>query len=231
MDDKSELFADIANYAGWLRSSNLARHLAITELFKSTINLPGSVAEFGVWRGSTFFLLARLIDIFDISVHERLGLTSRKLYGFDTFDGFQALSDKDLGGANHNEKMVGGLRFDMDIFNRSFEHLIKDIRQPERVNIIKGDVIETFQPFLETNGGVRFNFVNLDMDLYEPTKFVLDRLPEKMVRDGVILFDEYGYEEWPGATEAVDEFIGRHKLMLRRHSWSYGPGAYCRWLP
>ena len=185
-DDR--FYADVSNHAGWLRSSFTARQIAVYELFKKTLNLPGSIAEFGVWRGSTFFFLARLIDIFDTSVHENMNLTSRQLFGFDTFEGFVSLSPNDLAGRDHDQKKVGGLNFDNEIFDEAFKNLKDEMKFPSRVNIIRGDVMSTFKPFLDENAGVRFNFVNLDMDLYEPTSFVLNEISVRMVNGGVLLF-------------------------------------------
>ena len=34
-NNKKKFFADIGNYAGWLRTSVIARHCAITELYKN----------------------------------------------------------------------------------------------------------------------------------------------------------------------------------------------------
>ena len=130
---------------------------------------------------------------------------------------------------NTKKKKKGGLKFDTKIFYDAFEHLKSDMKFPDRIKIIKGDVKKTLKPFFSSNSGIRFNFINLDMDLYEPTKHVLNNLPKRMVKGGIIIFDEYGYEQWPGATKAADEFIKKHKLTLYKFEWSYGPGAYCIW--
>ena len=50
-----KLLNEMSKYSGFLRTSHISRHLAIYELYKKTINLPGSVAEFGIYNGSTFF--------------------------------------------------------------------------------------------------------------------------------------------------------------------------------
>ena len=57
-------FANIANHSAWLRSSHLARQLAYYELFKQTIDIPGSILEFGTWRGSNYFSLPGLLIFF-----------------------------------------------------------------------------------------------------------------------------------------------------------------------
>ena len=47
------------------------------------------------------------------------------------------------------------------------------------------------------------------MDIYEPTKFALEKLFKKMSPNGIILIDDYSTVE--GATKAVDEFLKKQK--------------------
>lgn len=61
--EELDFYSEMSKYSGYLRKSYLSRHLGIFELYKRTIELPGSIAEFGIYNGSTFFLLARLIEI------------------------------------------------------------------------------------------------------------------------------------------------------------------------
>ena len=49
------------------------------------------------------------------------------------------------------------------------------------------------------------------MDIYEPTKFALTKLFNKVVRGGIILIDDYNAVF--GATKAVDEFLKDNKLL------------------
>ena len=53
------------------------------------------------------------------------------------------------------------------------------------------------------------------MDLGEPTFIVLQNLWEKIVLNGIILLDEYGYHKWD-ESNGVDKFLklieGKYKL-------------------
>ena len=52
------------------------------------------------------------------------------------------------------------------------------------------------------------------MDVYEPTKFALDNLYNKISKNGVILIDDfYGVE---GATLATKEFLSKKKKVKNR---------------
>ena len=39
--------------------------MAIADLLKETLNVPGHVVEFGSWRGANLMLLAKLLSIYD----------------------------------------------------------------------------------------------------------------------------------------------------------------------
>ena len=119
-----------------------------------------------------------------------------------------------------------GLNADSTIFQEAFEHFMANSSINERVHLEVGDVTKTWDSFLEQNSGVRCCLAHLDLDLYEPTKVVLEKLLDVMVPNGIIVFDEYGYPEWPGETCAVDDFIKKSKLKLQHFHWSYGPGAF-----
>ena len=49
------------------------------------------------------------------------------------------------------------------------------------------------------------------MDVFEPTKFVLNTLYEKIVKNGVSLIDDYKFVN--GATRATKEFLKNHKKL------------------
>ena len=90
-----DFFFEISKYSAFLYKSHIERHLALYDLYKKTVELPGSVAEFGLYNGSTFYFLARLIEIFHGSQSERHSSTSHHLYGFEIFEGIGALHEND----------------------------------------------------------------------------------------------------------------------------------------
>ena len=56
----------------------------------------------------------------------------------------------------------------------------------------------------------------LDVDLYEPTKVMLEAFLPKMPRGALIVFDELNAKMFPGETVAVDEVIGIKNLKIQR---------------
>jgi 3-O-methyltransferase len=222
-----DFFNEMTKYAGFLRTSHLSRHLAIYELYKKTLELPGSVAEFGLYNGSTFFYLARLIEIFHQAQHETHHSSSRHLFGFEGFTGLSAPAPEDATAfAAPVIKREGGLTADRE----SFFTVLDDLRQTspiaDRLHVVEGDIHTTFPAFLTQNPGVKLCLALVDFDIYSPTKAVLDRLYDCMVPGGVIIFDEYAFPDWPGETLAVDAFTKRQGLSLLALPWTFAPAAY-----
>jgi len=231
-DIERDFYIEMSRYAGYLDRRHIERHLAITELYRRTVDLPGSVAEFGVFHGSTFFLLARLIEIFNGAQFDKYGSSSCQLFGFELFSGV-ALSDQDKSGQMVlNKKLAlgrGGFKTSELEFQELLNNFKKITRIPDRLHLISGDIRKTFDGFRSERGGIRFKFCLVDFDLFEPTEFILQRLPNLLVPGALILFDEYGFDEWPGETAAADDFIKKHGLKLYTLPYSHAPGAYCIW--
>src|ERR1700730_9808261 len=72
-----------------LKVEALARTLYYSDLYKKIIDVPGVICEFGVQWGATLVELVNLRSIFEPFNH------SRTIVGFDTFDGFPAVSAED----------------------------------------------------------------------------------------------------------------------------------------
>ena len=75
----------------------------------------------------------------------------------------------------------------------------------------KGWIPDTFA---EVPSDLRFAFVHVDVDLYEPTLACYEFFYDRLSVGGMIVNDDYGLTSCPGATRAVDEFVARHKEAL-----------------
>jgi hypothetical protein len=207
------------------RRQALKRFLAHVELFRMTIDVPGDVAELGVFRGLGLFTWANLLEAYCI------GDRTKEVFGFDNWTGFSGFSPEDGKADDNSGKVVGG-------FNpgRYFEELkaaiaIFDsdrfIPFKPRIKLVEGNIEDTVPQFVKDNPGVRFSFVHFDCDLYKPTKLALEAIWDRVSRGGVVLFDEYAIQDWPGETAAVDEFFrDKPDVRLKTMSWTNTPGAY-----
>jgi len=186
------------------------------ELYKMIKNVPGSIVECGVADGFGLMSFAHFCSIFESTYH------TRKVIGFDTFEGFSEILPEDrTSKATHMKK--GGLRHDsysilqkaIELYdrNRSLGHL-------QKVQLIKGDVSKTLPVFLKENPYLVIALLYLDMDLYQPTKDAIRLLLKRIPKGGIICFDEINHPDYPGETLAIMEEIGLHNLGLKRFDFT-----------
>ncbi len=200
---KSDDFWDYENGYWWFGDvSRFSKTLYHAELYKRIIGLPGTVAEFGVYKAASFIRWLSMREIFESP-------SSRKIIGFDAFGAFPA---KDLLNVasdsafieRFEEKGGGGLSME------EVESILK-AKGFANYSLIAGDVRETLPDYLTNNSAERFSLLHLDMDVFEPTSFVMEYLFERLVPGGLIIIDDYNAVE--GATIAVDQFLAKHPVL------------------
>lgn len=203
----------------------LKRFLAHAELFKQTLDVPGDIAELGVFRGLGLMTWANLLECYCI------GDRTKIVFGFENWTGFTRIRHEDGGVANHIHKTAGG--FSPEKFNQELMDAIsifdKDRFIPfkNRVKLVDGDIETSAPEFVENHPGVRFSLIHFDCDLYAPTKAALEAFWPRLSRGGIMLFDEYSIHDWPGETKAVDEyFADKPNVKLKTLSWTNAPAAY-----
>lgn len=66
----------------------------------------------------------------------------------------------------------------------------------------------------------RIALLRLDTDWYDSTKLQLEELYDKVVPNGVVIFDDYGF--WKGHKKAADEFLAKRNIkpLMIRNDWS-----------
>ena len=203
----------------------LKRFLAHTELFRKTLEVPGDIAELGVFRGLGLMSWANLLEVYCI------GDRTKMVYGFDNWQGFTKLTEQDGLPDESAHKTAGD--FNPERFHQELVDAIgiydrdRFVPWKARVKLIDGQIEETVSQFAGDNPGVRFSLVHFDCDLYLPTKAALEVLWPRVSRGGVLLFDEYAIADWPGETKAVDEFlVDKPGLRLQTFPWTNAPAAY-----
>lgn len=216
----------LTDFAIYVRRMDLTRFLVRLDLLKEALAVPGIVVECGVYKGEGLLTWAKLMDIYCP------GDTSRRVVGFDNFKGFADFHNKDGSETNVGDKVVGGwspahARDDLDAFVEFFQR-DRFLPQSRMIEIVEGDIRETARSFVEKNPGVRIALLNLDVDLYEPTKAALETFYPLVAPGGLVLLDEYGARQFPGATRAVEEYFGANMPRLQKHPLFTLPGAYFR---
>ena len=88
-------------------------------------------------------------------------------------------------------------------FVSSYEKLIEKTSHLKLLYINKGWIPDVFKNEEER----KYCFVHIDVDLYEPTLESHKYFFKRLNKGGIIVCDDYGYNQFPGAKVAVDEFI------------------------
>ncbi len=175
-------------YSDVFITKNAKHH--VTECIEREIyynGISGSVAEAGVFRGET----AKRINYL---------FPDRKIYLFDTFEGFKESEQKiDDERGMYNKKI--------DFTDTSEELVMSKLPFPKNAIIKKGW-------FPETAYGVedKFAFVRLDMDLYTPIYAGLKFFYPRMSKGGFIIVHDCRSVDFDGAREAVLTFCRENKL-------------------
>ena len=64
----------------------------------------------------------------------------------------------------------------------------------------------------------KISFCYIDLDIYEPTKHILPLVWNRLKEGGVIVIDDYYYEEvFNGVKPAVDEFIEENSIDISQY--------------
>jgi hypothetical protein len=200
------------NFPKYVRRQNLTRFLALYEIFKRVLPIKGSVVECGVNHGFGIMSWAKFSAIL-----EPVNLT-RRIYGFDTFEGFPDLSEEDKAAASKHVR-VGDLAAD------SFDEIndliaaydsSRFLGHVNKVKLIKGDATRTIPSFVEENPHLLISLLFLDFDIYEPTKVALEHFLPRMPKGAVLAFDELDNPLWPGETLAMLEQHSKRGFRIER---------------
>jgi len=150
--------------------------------------IPGDLAELGVYKGES----ARIIHAIS---------PERKLHLFDTFGGFQPddLLDETGTAATYTPRNFA------DCSAQGVQDLLG---ASENIVIHQGHFPESTKNL----GEISFALVNIDADLYRPTRAGLEYFYPRLSPGGVIIVHDYNYK-WPGLMQAVDEFCKDNSLV------------------
>lgn len=150
-------------------------------------NVKGSMAEVGVFKG-------------DFASKMNALLPDRKLYLFDTFEGFD---EKDW---NNDIKNVVGA--DSNAFNNTnVDMVLEKMHNKEKCIIKKGYFPDTFDLKNEI-----FCLVSLDADLYNPLYSGLEVFYPLLSKGGYIMIHDYNNFIYDGANKAVNDFCNKYSI-------------------
>ena len=178
--------------------------------------IPGDIVECGVWRGGSMMLVAHALQHF--------GDTGRQLHLYDTYAGMTEPDDIDIDFDNQairplwiEARKTGGLMG----FGGAVDEVKANLRltgYPEpQMRFIAGDVLQT----IPAQSPPRIALLRLDTDWYRSTLHELQHLYDRIVPNGVLIVDDYGWCR--GARQATDEFFRDRPFKPMMHRVDQGP--------
>lgn len=206
----------LSNTGLFVKRQDLTKQLFLNDLYTKIINIHGVIMEFGVRWGQNLVTLNNLRGI-----HEPYNY-SRKIIGFDTFEGFAEVDKKDgehsiiKKGAfsvteNYEEYLASVLEYHES--ECPLSHIKKN-------TLIKGNAPVVLQKYLDEHPETIIAFAYFDFDVYEPTKKCLEIIKPYLTKGAVIGFDELNDPQFPGETVALREVFGTENISIQRSKYS-----------
>lgn len=164
--------------------------LSSLDLIADEINsnsIPGNVAEVGVYRG-------------DFAKHINKVFPDRKLYLFDTFEGFDI---RDVGYDIEKNYSIRTTQFS----DTSIDLVLEKMEFIENVVVRKGYFPETINGLED-----HFAFVSIDVDLYKPIYDALNYFYPRLSKGGYIFIHDYNNAIYKGAKKAVRDYCSENKI-------------------
>ncbi len=162
------------------------RHFTLFKLAKSVEAVPGDTVECGVLKGAGSFLILSASESTD-KVHH-------------IFDSFCGLSDPVELDKPQEERVIEWEKGDLAI---NMNQVKNNLAQFSNVKYYRGWIPDRFADV----AGLQFSFVHIDVDLYQPTLDCLEYFYPRLSPGGMLVCDDYGSEQCPGAYRALNEFF------------------------
>lgn len=159
------------------------RKFVLKELVRSLHGVDGDMAECGCYTGVSSWFIANEMPGVDF-------------YLFDSFEGLSRPNAFDRVPDGVQEWAKGDLKTNEQILKSNLSGF-------ENVHVMKGWIPDRFDGVSD----VCFRFVHIDVDLYQPTFDSLAFFYPRLSPGAMMVVDDYGFENCPGAYKAVQEFM------------------------
>lgn len=207
----------------YMRSSALIKILFINELYGMIKDIPGVIMEMGVWWGQNLALFENLRAIYEPFNQ------SRRVIGFDTFQGYVGISDEDKPSADAGfESFSDVVKEGGYSVSKGYREYLMDLLRAHEGNnvmgtiqkhsVVEGDVVETVPRYFDEHPETIVALAYLDLALYGPTKTCLESLLPNLVPGSVLVLDELNYPEASGETIAFKEVFEGVSYKIKNSS-------------
>lgn len=172
-------------------------------------NLPGDLAEFGVWRGGCSFamLLAQRLHY---------GRIIKPIWMFDSFEGLPPVDERDGPAAKKYQTTPEASDY-FDNCRAPLESIHEAIKKfgfaPAECFVVPGWFDATIKqniPDLKRRG---LAVLRIDCDWYKSVKTTLDLVEPLVTENGYIIIDDYF--TWDGCARATHDYLSQNNLPYR----------------
>lgn len=184
--DEKKIISFQPNYSqiDWQETRYAMLRICIEQIINKKV--PGNMAELGVYKG-------------DFAQYLNRYLPDKKLYLFDTFEGFHETEIQ-----KNDRVIINSMRNFKDTCT---EEVLSKMIYRDNVITKKGYFPDTVKDVED-----RFCFVSLDADLYSPILNGLEYFYPRLEHGGYIFVHDFGTLYWRGCTEAVNEYCTRNNI-------------------
>jgi hypothetical protein len=208
--DASQALYDAFN--GFILSSDtkvFGKLLARTMLVDQVKHLPGDIVECGVFKGTGLLTFLKLKKFLCPN-------SGKKVIGFDFFnssDLIESLSGQDKEAMStlfdkRNYKHEAG-------YSEQFRKMILGFGIDEHeFELVEGDITRTASEYVMERPGFRISLLYLDLDLDIPTYEALNAMWDRVVKGGIVVFDEYAFHKW-SESKGVDRFFADKDVQIK----------------
>ena len=186
------------------------------EFFRRTLELPGDIVEAGVFKGTCLMYFLKLLEIHSPG-------SIKRVVGFDLFEGWAEQA------AEEDRSTVQAYLAESDFTGTTPDAIHAMVARAgfdaAKCDLVAGDITKTAQQYVEDHPGFRISLLNLDLDLGGPTLGALEALWPRVVRGGMVVFDEYAVAHW-SASQGIDAWLADRDLQIKTIPWGRSPTAY-----
>lgn len=211
LPDLSQGFAWENNFYLSCSPARIGKMVAHYELFKFSMDVPGALVECGTFKGASLARFACLRALLE-------NAPARQILAFDSFGTFPPTAF-----AADQPKLAEFIRAagDQSIGTGQLMDVLAHKGCEANVELVAGDICETVPRYVEEHPQLTISMLNLDTDVYEPARVILEHLYPRLQAGGILILDDYGV--FPGETAAVDEYFGDRRPEIRRFPFASTP--------
>lgn len=149
-----------------------------TFIRNASIIPPGLICEVGVYKGGSLKLLAETFP-------------DRQVWGFDTFEGLP------------KEQWLESEPHKSGEFSDTSLQSVRNFINADNVHLVAG----LFPDSVEGCGDIKkIALAHIDTDFYLSVKACIEWFLPRMVKGGIIVFDDYNWPNCPGVKKAIEDF-------------------------